>query len=134
MSDKVFIYTNDKYGNPGPYFTTLEDFKQDLESLARDTETKAPQLWGASGDITDDDGDVVLVEATLETVLDNPTVQNPHGYPILFDLAKGKVEASEALIPHVGFILADWTEGDDHWRWVIEASEEEILDWAPDGV
>lgn len=47
----------------------------------------------------------------------------------LFELAKSKVEASDALRKFADKILADWREGDEHWRWVLEASEDQILAW-----
>jgi hypothetical protein len=44
--------------------------------------------------------------------------------------ASNRVQDSEALRPHQECILADWNEGDDHLMWVIEAGEQEIVDWA----
>jgi hypothetical protein len=48
----------------------------------------------------------------------------------LFEKAKEKVMASKILRKFAQFILADWAEGDEHWRWVIDADENEIVDWA----
>jgi transcriptional regulator with XRE-family HTH domain len=47
--------------------------------------------------------------------------------------AKARVEDSPRLAPHADFILADWSEGEDHWRWVCTASEKEIIDWVEAG-
>ena len=52
---------------------------------------------------------------------------------IMFEKAKVRVEYMENLAPHADFILADWPEGDDHWRWVVTAPEQEILDWVEAG-
>lgn len=43
--------------------------------------------------------------------------------------AERRVHYDESLLPYANTILADWPEGDDHWRWVIESDTEEILDW-----
>jgi hypothetical protein len=47
--------------------------------------------------------------------------------------AEARVIASEKLAPHAEFILADWPEGDEHFIWVRDASEQEILDWVEAG-
>lgn len=47
----------------------------------------------------------------------------------LYAKAKRRVENDKRLAPHADFILADWPEGDEHWRWVIKAPVDEILDW-----
>lgn len=51
----------------------------------------------------------------------------------LYTQAKFRVDHSDILAPHSDFILADWPEGNEHWRWVLEASEEEILNWVEAG-
>ena len=51
----------------------------------------------------------------------------------LYALARDRVQNSDALAAHEDFILTDWPEGDDHWRWVITATESEIVDWAVAG-
>lgn len=51
----------------------------------------------------------------------------------LYEQARNKVESSKALSEQEDFILADWPEGDEHWIWVIETDEDEILDWAKAG-
>jgi hypothetical protein len=48
----------------------------------------------------------------------------------LYERAERRVERSPKLRVRRDFILADWPEGDEHLRWVISASVEEILDWA----
>jgi hypothetical protein len=48
----------------------------------------------------------------------------------LFERAERRVDASAQLAPHRAFILADWPECDEHWRWVITATVNEIVDWA----
>ena len=47
-----------------------------------------------------------------------------------FDTARERVRNTPELAPHEAFILADWPEGDDHWRWVIDAPVEEIASWS----
>lgn len=47
----------------------------------------------------------------------------------LYKQAKSKIMHSESLSRYVDFILADWPEGDAHLRWVIESTENEILEW-----
>lgn len=73
---------------------------------------------------------------------------NPHGrvrldrrdvlalltpYTTPYDKAAARVDASPALAAHRDFIMADWPEGDEHWRWVATATEREIIDWAEAG-
>lgn len=48
----------------------------------------------------------------------------------LYEQAKSKVENSEILNQYAEVILADWNEGDEHWKWVISADESEIVIWA----
>ena len=50
-----------------------------------------------------------------------------------YDRAAARVDASPALCPHRDVILADWPQGDEHWRWVATATEREILDWVEAG-
>ena len=50
-----------------------------------------------------------------------------------YDKAAARVDASPALAAHRAFIMADWPEGDDHWRWVATATEREILSWVEAG-
>lgn len=57
----------------------------------------------------------------------------PPGEVTLYDRAAARVDASPALAPHRDFILADWPEGDDHWRWVATATERDILSWVEAG-
>lgn len=51
----------------------------------------------------------------------------------LFELAQSKVQDSEVLAQYEDFILTDWPEGDEHWQWVLDASEAEIVDWVEAG-
>jgi len=51
----------------------------------------------------------------------------------LYEEAKRRVKANSELASHTDFILADWSEGDEHWEWVVSASVEEILDWVAAG-
>lgn len=48
----------------------------------------------------------------------------------LYERAERRVERSAKLRPHKATILADWPEGDAHWRWVATAQVREIVDWA----
>ena len=49
----------------------------------------------------------------------------------LYEMAVHKVDHSPKLRPYADFILADWTEGDEHLRWIIYSSIKEILNWIP---
>lgn len=55
------------------------------------------------------------------------------GRPTLRDQAERRVDASPRLLPHKAFIMADWPEGQEHWRWVIKAPIAEIVEWAEAG-
>ena len=48
----------------------------------------------------------------------------------MYEQAKNKVENSATLSLYSEFILADWPEGEDHWQWVVDSDEDEILEWA----
>ena len=48
----------------------------------------------------------------------------------LYCEARSRVEADEQLAPYTETILADYPEGDEHWRWVIDAPVDEIVAWA----
>lgn len=50
-----------------------------------------------------------------------------------YEKAEQRVNNSEALRLHKDFILADWTEGEDHFEWVATAPEAEILEWVEAG-
>jgi hypothetical protein len=47
----------------------------------------------------------------------------------LYEIAVRKVNHSKKLSPHADFIFADWSEGDDHLRWIIYSTVAKILDW-----
>ena len=47
----------------------------------------------------------------------------------LYEQARERVRNTPELAPHEDFIFADWPEGDDHLRWVIDAPVEEIDSW-----
>jgi hypothetical protein len=49
----------------------------------------------------------------------------------LHDQASQRVESSARLRRH-HYVLLDypWPEGDDHYRWVTTASEDELVRWA----
>lgn len=55
------------------------------------------------------------------------------GRPTLHDQAEHRVDHSPTLSKYRDFIMADWAEGDEHWRWVIHAPVAEIVDWAEAG-
>lgn len=55
------------------------------------------------------------------------------GRPSLREQAERRVDASPKLTKYKAFIMADWNEGAEHWRWVIRASVSEIVDWAKAG-
>ncbi len=46
-----------------------------------------------------------------------------------YERAERRVDNSPTLSQHKDFIMADWTEGDEHWRWVATAKVSEIVDW-----
>ena len=48
----------------------------------------------------------------------------------LYDIAAQRVRNTPELERHKAFILADWPEGDAHWKWVAVATVEEIVSWA----
>ena len=50
-----------------------------------------------------------------------------------FEAARTRVQDTPELAAHADFILADWPEGDEHWRWVASAPAVEIVDWAEAG-
>jgi hypothetical protein len=49
----------------------------------------------------------------------------------LYEQVQEKVKSNPCLSHHIDFIMADWNEGNEHWDWVLQASNEEILDWIP---
>lgn len=52
------------------------------------------------------------------------------GRPSLREKAEQRVNASPELKPHHDTIMYDWPEGNEHWRWVCNATISEIVDWA----
>jgi len=48
----------------------------------------------------------------------------------LYRRARHRVERSPRLSKYEDIIFADWSEWDDHLRWVISGSESEIEEWA----
>ena len=48
----------------------------------------------------------------------------------LYDKACDRVFRSPRLRKYSDIIFADWSEGDDHLRWVIRGRVGEIEDWA----
>lgn len=48
----------------------------------------------------------------------------------LYDRAVSRVQRSPRLRKFERIILGDWSEGDDHLRWVIRATVKEIEAWA----
>lgn len=55
------------------------------------------------------------------------------GRPSLRALAERRVIDTPELCKHNEFIMADWREGAEHWRWVISAPVAEIVEWAEAG-
>lgn len=55
--------------------------------------------------------------------------EEPTGKGELYEYAKVKVMSSPCLKEEARFILHPWELGDEHWQWVIEAPEEEVLAW-----
>lgn len=52
------------------------------------------------------------------------------GAPTLRERAEKRVNASPKLSLYRDTIMADWPEGQEHWRWVIKARVSEIVYWA----
>jgi len=52
------------------------------------------------------------------------------GRPSLRETAERRVNASPKLSQYRDTIMYDWPEGNEHWRWVINAPVTEIVDWA----
>ncbi len=44
--------------------------------------------------------------------------------------AKQRVEHTPELAAHADTILYPWSEGEEHWRWVVAAPVAEIVEWA----
>ena len=51
----------------------------------------------------------------------------------LYEQAQARVRETPELAEHEAFILADWCEGADHLRWVVDAPVAEIVDWIEAG-
>jgi hypothetical protein len=81
MTKKVYIYSTDKYGNPGAYFTTLPEFKEDLAATNLGADSGDPVVLheNIDGDILDQDGHLVLVPATKETIEGYSQIDDPMG-------------------------------------------------------
>jgi len=43
--------------------------------------------------------------------------------------ARTRVDKTPSLHPYREIIFYDWTEGDDHLKWISSASLREIMDW-----
>lgn len=46
-----------------------------------------------------------------------------------FEKAEGRSDNNPTLRPFKSLLLYDWIEGEEHYRWVANASIEEISDW-----
>ena len=55
------------------------------------------------------------------------------GRPSLRAQAAVRVQRSPRLREHEAYIMADWPEGREHWRWVLTAPIAEILEWVAAG-
>ena len=84
MKEKIFIYIHDKYGNPGSYATTFSMLQSDCKEINDEIvlyESFDDDYCNESGEyldvIIDQDGDVIAVEATLETVEEFSPVDDP---------------------------------------------------------
>lgn len=47
----------------------------------------------------------------------------------LYEAAKARMIEMEFTDEQMDFIFADWSEGDEHYRWLLTANREEIVDW-----
>lgn len=47
-----------------------------------------------------------------------------------YERACQRVRNNPQLSKHERTIIADWSEGDEHWAWVAVAPVKEIVDWA----
>ena len=52
---------------------------------------------------------------------------------LLYEKARDRVMAVPELAKFHDFIFADWPEGNDHFRWLLQATDDEILSWAEAG-
>ena len=74
MSETIYIYTSDKYGNPGPFLCTLPQLRADLEELAELEDWEPSRLrertWAIDQPpvIMDQDNDIIAEVATLESL------------------------------------------------------------------
>lgn len=50
--------------------------------------------------------------------------------PSLRERALRRVQNSPDLAQYEAEIMADWPEGNEHWRWVLTESIPELMDWA----
>ena len=74
MGKTIYIYTSDKYGNPGPFLCTLPQLRADLESRKELADWEPSRLrertWAVDQPpvIMDQDNDIIAEVATLETL------------------------------------------------------------------
>lgn len=74
MTETIYIYTTDKYGNPGPYLTTFLQLQGDLDELATfhhwEKVTLEERSWAVDQPpvLMDQDNEIVAEVATLETL------------------------------------------------------------------
>lgn len=65
MTDKVYIYQHDKYGNNGDFACTYQQFIAMIDECFPDFEGEFEEF---SGQITDQDNEVICREATPELI------------------------------------------------------------------
>ena len=51
------------------------------------------------------------------------------GRPSLYDQAKTRITGMDFTDQEMEFIFADWPEGNDHYRWLLSATRDEIANW-----
>lgn len=51
-----------------------------------------------------------------------------------YDRAVYRVRHDEQLAKFESYILADWPEGEEHFRWVATATKRELLSWIRAGI
>ena len=139
---QIFTLINQPTPTPKYHFKTPTHTSIQLPEVTRRQIHALAVIWG----ITDQPYEAKsrYVTAVIQRVMaerlekENAKVKfihNPNKLKgvIMYEKAKARVEDSPKLSVHADFILADWSEGNDHWEWVVTASEKEILDWVEAG-
>ena len=55
------------------------------------------------------------------------------GRPTLYEQAKSRMDDMNFTNEQMDFIFADWPEGNEHYKWLLSTTKEEIEDWIEAG-